>query len=361
MIRVITIVVIIAAILIGLISNVYAETLTKSDDNTDLYIRESREYINDSNVDFNNNHYDDKAASAYINDIINAFFEEFKRNIFNLISLIVICISYSVFNVYIKDGSISEIFRCITYVVCSSVIIDIFKNVINVVYSATNTLFDYMNFSIPIYTTALASGGFAETSASVQSIFYVISNFITGVINKIVYPILYCCGLLTIIGNISNTFKISGIISVISKITRYIIGLIMTVFAGILAFTGFSGINNDNLALKTARYALGNFVPVVGGCLSESLNSLLYSSAITKNSLGNIGFFTLLAICLSPIVKSYANIFIIRLTSAVISVFGESSASESLNSLCDVLTTATAMLILVSIMFVLIITIISMA
>ncbi len=342
----------------------FASDISKEDKIVDQFYQKSEETLGEWQSELNflrENQDKHNEILKFLNKISEFAFGEIKHSLIRIIYIVLICILISVMKIYIKDGGLSEISSNVCFVMCSFLLITVFEYSSDTCKKALNDLFDYMSFAVPVYAGTLISGGFARTAASVQGLFMTLSTVIAAIIKNIVFPMLYCCGLLSIIGNISSTFNLSGFVSFISKAARYIIGLIMTIFAGILAFTGFGAVAGDNLALRTARYAIGNFVPVVGGCLSEALSSLLYSSAITKNAIGYIGFFTLLFICLAPIIKVFCVVFMLRLGSVITSMVGETSVTNAINSICDVLVSIAAMVILISVMFVLMITIVSVA
>ena len=303
-----------------------------------------------------NNSY---GLNLIIKNIQSSVFEEIKRSRKYSVYIILICILGSLIKVYIKNGNLLEISSYICLTVCSLFIVEIFRDAAEICSNAIDTLSDYMSFAVPVYVTTLISCGYVKTASSIQWIFMIISSVITNVIKNIIHPLLLCCGILSVVECATSDFNMSGFVSLISKTTKYIIGFVMTVFAGVLTFTGLSSVSGDNLAIKTAKYAIGNFVPVVGGCLSEALNTLIYSSAVTKNAIGYVGFFCLLFICLSPIVKAYVLIFMLKLSSACVTVFGENIVSRALNAVCEVLVSMIAMVILVSIIFILIITIVA--
>jgi stage III sporulation protein AE len=165
--------------------------------------------------------------------------------------------------------------------------------------------------------------------------------------------------LLSVIASVSNVVNLAGIISLISKTIKFVVGIIMTVFAGITAFSGFSAVAGDNLAVQTAKFAVTNFVPVVGGCLSSALSGIKQSSVLLKNNLGFVGFLTLLSLSMMPLIKIMLSVFAFKLCASVVHLFNETRLVTMFDLVCEVLVTLGALVLFTGVVFLLIIGVIS--
>ena len=291
--------------------------------------------------------------------IYDLFFSELKSSMTMFFSIFFVCVLSSVLKSFGGKTSLADIGCYGCYCVCSSAIITNFSTINNVCVSSIADLSDFMDLAVPTYAALLTGCGYGASAASLQGVFVIISIVITHLIKNLICPLLFCCALLAVISGISTTIELSRFIKLISKTIKYIIGIIMTVFAGILTFTGFAATAGDNVAVKTAKYAISNFVPVVGGCLSEALNGIVQSSLHMKNSVGYLGFITLLSICMLPVIKVFVTVFCFRLSASAAELLAESKLGTVLDCICDVLETMLGMLILVTVIFMLLIGIIS--
>lgn len=55
-----------------------------------------------------------------------------------------------------------------------------------------------------------------------------------------------------------------------------------TIYLGLVSIQGLYVTSVDNFTVKTAKFAIGNFIPVVGGFVSDSVDILLSSSQLIK-------------------------------------------------------------------------------
>ncbi len=78
--------------------------------------------------------------------------------------------------------------------------------------------------------------------------------------------------------------------------------MVITIFVSILSLEGGLTSSVDGLTVKGIKAASG-FIPVVGKALGESVDMVLGSTALLKNSIGIVGMFVIIGICVMPIVK----------------------------------------------------------
>ena len=107
----------------------------------------------------------------------------------------------------------------------------------------------------------------------------------------------------------------------------------------------------DGFAVKTTKFAIGNFIPVVGGFVSDSFDIILSSSQLIKNVFGGIGLILLVGICLIPIIKIMSIILVYKSSAIVIEPVGENSISNFLNEIANLMSVMLACIIAITIMF----------
>ena len=101
-----------------------------------------------------------------------------------------------------------------------------------------------------------------------------------------------------VINNITNNIKLNRLASFIKQINVVSLGAVFTLYLGLVSIQGLYVTSFDKFTVKTAKFAVGNFIPVVGGFVSDSLDILLSSSQLIKNVFGGIGLVILAAMAL---------------------------------------------------------------
>lgn len=98
---------------------------------------------------------------------------------------------------------------------------------------------------------------------------------------------LSCFNIKTFSERMSDLFK---------KLYIFILGLLTTVFSGLSAIKTILGGSADSVAVKGVKFLVGRSLPIVGGIVSESYQSVLASLGLIKNTVGVFGILTVVII-----------------------------------------------------------------
>ncbi len=337
-------------LMFGLNITCFAENSAESIYNN--YLKNVDEY-NELSLPIDNSENNIDIVSVFVNKILLLLTSEIKNNYRSAVLLISVSIISSLLKSFVSTEHIKEISLYGCYCACSLILIDSFKSYSDICKKAIDNLVDFTNLSVPVLSSMLGVSGYYKTASSLQGVFIVISAILNNLIIKVLFPFFYLCGFLSIINGISKTFNLSRFINLATKTVTYLMGVLMTVFGGILTFTGFSASAGDNLVLKTAKYTVSSFVPGVGGCLSDALTSVIYSSAVLKNTVGYIGFFIVLSICIIPVIKMSVVIFMYKLCSASSNLILDSGISSLVDSVCSVMVSMLGLILITTVVFLL--------
>jgi stage III sporulation protein AE len=160
---------------------------------------------------------------------------------------------------------------------------------------------------------------------------------------------------LSIVNNISEKVQLSRLAALLKQISLWALGLILTVFVAIVSVQGSLGAVIDGVASKTAKYALGAFIPVAGKYLADAADTVLGCTLLIKNAAGLAVMIGIIAICLVPFLKIAAIVALYKLTCAAIEPIADKRITACLtdvsNSMLFILgiTGAIAVMFLISI------------
>lgn len=135
----------------------------------------------------------------------------------------------------------------------------------------------------------------------------------------IVLPLLLLSTLLGVVSTLSEQHKATQLAGLLRNIGIGILGAFMAVFLGALSVQGTATAVMDGLAVRTAKFVTGNFVPVVGRMLTDAADTVISASVLLKNTLGIAGVAIVLLIAAFPAIKIFAMSFMFKLASALCS------------------------------------------
>ena len=183
-------------------------------------------------------------------------------------------------------------------------------------------------------------------------------SFIGNFINSFLIPILLISITISIVSNFSDKIQIDRLSKFLKSSIVWSLGIILTIFTCTLSLEGNLSSSVDGLTAKTAKATVSTFIPVVGKIMGDTVDSVIGCSNILKNSVGIIGVIIIIGIVLIPIIKMGILWFSFRLTSSVCEIVADGKIVKLIDQISDSYKILMAILISVSVMFIIGITIV---
>lgn len=238
--------------------------------------------------------------------IFNLFGKEVKDTIKILASILIIIVIHSIFKTVsenLGNQSISQITYYVQYILIVTILMANFTEIIAMTRDTIQNLVGFMNSLIPILITLMITTGSIVSANVVQPLLLFAISFIGNMITTIILPIVLVATVLGIISQISSKIQIDKLAKFFNSSVVWVLGVILTIFVGMLSLEGTLSSGVDGLTAKTTKAAVSNFIPVVGKVLGDSIDTVLGCASILKNAVGIVGVVVVIGICITPIVK----------------------------------------------------------
>lgn len=238
--------------------------------------------------------------------ILNLFGREIKDSITILISILVIVVIHSVLKSIsdsLENGNVAKIIYYVQYIVVVTIIMANFTDIISLIKETANNLVGFMNALIPILITLMTYTGSIVTGSLVQPIILFMINFIGNIIQTVLIPLVLVIATLSIASKISDKVQITKVTKFFKSSIVWFLGIVLTIFVGVLSLEGTLSSSIDGITAKTAKAAVSSIIPVVGKILGDAVDSVLGCGVILKNALGIVGIMVIIGICIMPVVK----------------------------------------------------------
>ena len=325
------------------------------------FIQETEKYTNDFYDDININEILNSAILGKIDNnkilrkILNIFGEEFVSCIKTIISIFVIVLIHSIIKAVsdnLETSNISKIIYYVQYILIVTIAMNSFSNLISVISNTIQNLVGFMNSLVPLLITLMIYTGNIATSGLLQPIILFIIDFISNTILTLILPGVSIITALIIISNISNRIQISKLTKFFKSSIIWLLGVILTVFVGVISLEGTLASSIDGITAKTAKAAVSSMIPVVGKILGDSVDSVLGCGLVLKNALGVVGVIIIIGICIVPIIKLTILTIIYNISSAVIEPLADENIVKLLEEFGDIFKLLLAILCSVSILLI---------
>lgn len=288
------------------------------------------------------------------NNIKMLFFDELKGSIKVSMIIIVLALLSSLLKSLdnsFSSNAISQITTYIVFITMVSLTLIGFKDVLEICNTTIDSTIGVMQIIMPILIALLALMGCPITSTVLNPIFIGGVAFINVIFKQFIFVSISIAFAILVVNNISKSIRLKKLSSFIKNINLVGIGAMFTVYLGLVSIQGLYVTSIDNFTMKTAKFAIGNFIPVVGGFVSDSVDILLSSSHLIKGVFGGIGLIILVGICLVPIIKIASIILVYKVSAIAVEPIGEDSMSNFLNEVANLMAILLACIIAITIMF----------
>ncbi len=361
--------IIILTLIIFTVQTAFAQT---NNDNLDQIIQEILEKIDFSKAEsifgeipikdwiisvLNN---DFESSTSILQHLFNMLTSEISRKLPSLITVFAIVVLHGLLSKN-KSGFLSESSADVVYLVCYSLILLLILGEVTTLYSKVYNLLDnvsvLLDVFMPIIITLLIATGGVTAGQLYQPLTGTLSTSIIGGVSKIILPLFALSLVFCIISNLSENVKLTKLSKLFTNLASTLLGLFFMVFSAFLTTQGVYSNTKDTISAKTVKFATKNYIPILGGYLSDGLELVLASATLVKNSIGSVALFVLIFIVLTPIFELLTYSICLKVLSAFTEPLGDDKFStffiDVSKNLTMLIVCVVAVLFLVSILILL--------
>lgn len=265
-----------------------------------------------------------------------------------LVMLFAVIIAGSIvenFGSCIDNKSVSSVYGTVCVLIAVGIIAD---PIVKCVKTTSDTLYsgsDFVTSYIPVFSGIMASSGCITSASAYSAVMVIFSDFVTVAAANYLMPLVSICTAFGIIQSINGAFDIASITDMISKAVKVILGLIMTVFIGLLSLQSIIGASADTIGVKAAKYLASNCIPVIGGAVADAYTTLKASLGILR---GGVGFFGIAVIFVS-IAPALIEVVLVKLSFCIAEIisgiFGIKGIKTLLHNSSSVLSMVISLLV----------------
>ncbi len=257
-----------------------------------------------------------------------------------------------------ERNAVSKVAYGIAYMVLIIIAVNSFRTATSYAGDAIENMVQFMLAMVPLLLALLAGSGGITSVAVLHPLIVFMIHTVGTFIHVVVFPLLFFSAVLHLVSSISDRYKVTQLANLLRNIGVGVLGILLTVFLGVLSVQGATGAVTDGVALRTAKFVTGNFVPVVGKMFSDATDTVMSASLLVKNAVGIAGVIVLLFLCAFPAIKILTLALIYNLAGAIMQPLGDTPIVQCLQTIGKTLIYVFAALASVGLMFFLAVTII---
>jgi len=181
-----------------------------------------------------------------------------------------------------------------------------------------------MDKMLPLLLTLLTALGGSASSAFLHPMVVAASGSMVFLTREVILRLVMCTCAVTAVNHLSDRMHLTRMAQLLRGAVCWLLGVSFTVFLGAMSLQGVCSASLDGVVIRAAKYAVDNFVPVVGGMFSDTMDTLVGCTLIVKNALGVAAVLALLGVILGPLMRTLAVVFVMKLSAALLEPVADS-------------------------------------
>lgn len=170
---------------------------------------------------------------------------------------------------------------------------------------------------LPAVSMAMAASGSPAAAAAKYGATILFSDLLMALISRLLIPLAYGFVAVHVAWAALGNDGLKGVGRLIKWIITTALSIVLLVFLAYLNFSGVISGSADAATVKAVKFTISNLVPVVGGVISDTAETLLAGASILRNTAGVFGMLVILGICMGPFLNLGLHYLAYKVTAAL--------------------------------------------
>ena len=258
---------------------IFSTSISKADTEDDVINSQMDSFNISSFIDEANKYSNNILTDIDIHELLNNAIKgevdtnQLLKNIFPLLgteikealkvmgSILIIVLIHSVLKSIsdnLNNKSVAQITYYVQYILIATVIMTNFSSIITLSKEAVGNMISFIQLLFPLLMTLMLASGSVVSVNLVQPIILFIINLISNIFQSIIIPIILVGTALAIVSKISDRIQIDKLSKFLKSSSVWVIGILLTIFVGVLSIEGTLGSSVDGITAKTAKAAVSS-------------------------------------------------------------------------------------------------------
>lgn len=210
---------------------------------------------------------------------------------------------------------------------------------------------DFAQQAVPVLSAMLTATGNVASAGMLRPLMAFLSSSVILFFTDFILPAVTAAGLLCIAGSLSSKNELQKLAKMLKDLCKWAIGLVFTVYLGTLSLQGMSLSGADSVGLRTIKYTLDKSIPVIGGAVSGTLDTVRGCAMLVKNAAGAATVLLTLAYVLRPALEILAASFALKLCAALCAPVADGKIAKMIEDIGDLCAYILAAVLAAALMF----------
>lgn len=321
---------------------------------------EIRSQIDEILDDFDITYSYDDMSGLTIGDIINSIKEMIVSRFsapFRLLGSILIIVVFSAFmknsgETFFPESKSANLYNMICAVLSAAIISSPLFEVYENTKDALNTGGSFMLAFVPIYAALAFTSGGVISAGVYNTITLAAAELLVQLADSLVMPLLAMMTALAVTGSVFPNRSLDSIMNLIKKCITWGMTVAVTLFSGFVSLKSTLGNTVDGFAVKSVKFVISGFVPVIGSAVSDAYSTVKGSFDIMRCTAGTAGTISIVMLLLPLLIELIAFRAVLWIGASAAEMFSSTSMEKLLKGIDCGLAIAMSVMVCFGVLFV---------
>ena len=228
---------------------------------------------------------------SVLEGLLSLLLHQFYKLLPFMLEITVLAILASVISNLQNNGQgVNEIIRFVLYALIALILCQSLFSLVSYAKNTVEKIGSLIQLATPILLALLISIGASSSAGVLQPDSAILVSGVGSILASFVIPIILVMTVLVFLSNLSPRIKLGGIAALMRSVASWTMGIVFTIFAGVISIHGLAAASYDGVSLRAVKYAINTGIPIIGGMVGESMNMVL-SCTIPSNIIRISSFF----------------------------------------------------------------------
>ena len=215
------------------------------------------------------------------------------------------------------------------------------------------TLSSFMKSVTPTMAGFMIASGEVTSAAVISGVIFTAVSVLEQAVADILFPLIRLSLCVSIVSTVFGIPGISGLAPLIRKVISYVLGFITSSLSAVLMFQRLIAKSTDSLAMRGIRFAVGQFVPFVGGAVNEALSTVMGGIGTIKAATGVAAAVVVCLIAAVPVIRMILHKMFLEWVSVCAGILGLSGEGRLMGDVASYVGYMAAVMAISAVFFVL--------
>lgn len=197
----------------------------------------------------------------------------------------------------------------------------------------------------PVLTTASALTGGTFRSAAIAPLANLCASIVQRALNSVGLRLCTGAAIIALCGALIGGCALDRLFDLLKSAARWLLGGAVLIYGGLISAQGLVIAAKDGAAMQTAKAAIENVVPIIGGGLSDATGALAVSAGLMHSAVGITGVALIVKLCAGPMLALGGRAAALKLIAAAMEPLADGAAARLIGRFGDILETLLAIAI----------------